>query len=200
MNRCSKNIYKLINVYRTKAFIVFPFIILCTVCATNSELWQGVITAKYFYFACAVSISVAGIAIWHIRCRQQTPVIRYTDVAVSIFFVYVIIHQLVSGGISGVKWNLFLLMLPLYFFVRTFTMQPASVVLLTYCFILLTLVESIWGIMQWYSLIPLYHNRFPVTGSLFNPGPYAGFIAIGIPLLFSVWLKTPIFRNQSEKL
>ena len=111
--------YEREKLYKTRALNIFPLIVLCNVCATNSELWHGVVTAKYFYFACAVVISVVGVAIWYIRKQKQSLAIRYTDVAVSIFWGYVVIHQLVNGGIFGVKWNLFLLMLPLYFWVRT---------------------------------------------------------------------------------
>lgn len=114
------------NLYGEKALVIFLLIILFTVCAINSDLWQGVVTAKYFYFACVIAISVAGVAIWYIRRQLQLFVIRFTDVSVAIFFIYVVIHQFMNSGIFGVQWYLFLLMFPLYFLVRTFNMQHAT--------------------------------------------------------------------------
>ena len=184
------------NLYGEKALVIFLLIILFTVCAINSDLWQGVVTAKYFYFACVIAISVAGVAIWYIRRQLQLFVIRFTDVSVAIFFIYVVIHQFMNSGIFGVQWYLFLLMFPLYFLVRTFNMQHFSGVLLTHCLILLSLIESVWGILQCYSLIPSYHPLFPVNGSLFNPGTYSGFIAIGIPLIFSRILSNHVGKSE----
>ena len=106
---------------KARVLIILPLIILCTVCATNSELRQGVIVAKYFYFAYAMMISVAAVAIGYMRCRRQVLVIRYTDVAVAAFFGYVMIHHWLNHGVSGAQWYLFLLLIPLYFFVLNFT-------------------------------------------------------------------------------
>jgi hypothetical protein len=52
--------------------------------------------------------------------------------------------------------------------------------------ILLTvLAEAVWGLLQLAGLVPEYHGMFRITGSFFNPGPYAGFVAVCIPLALS---------------
>jgi tetratricopeptide (TPR) repeat protein len=50
-------------------------------------------------------------------------------------------------------------------------------------FIILTgLVEAVWGLQQLYGFKASQHHLFRLTGSFFNPGPYAGYLAIVFPL------------------
>jgi len=51
-------------------------------------------------------------------------------------------------------------------------------------FIITALVEIVWGGGQLYGLIDSQHDRFKITGSFFNPGPYGGYIAMILPLAF----------------
>src|SRR5690606_20261424 len=44
------------------------------------------------------------------------------------------------------------------------------------------LVEAVWGLLQLYGYTPSQHTLFRVTGSFFNPGPYAGYLAVALPM------------------
>jgi hypothetical protein len=46
------------------------------------------------------------------------------------------------------------------------------------------LVEAIWGLGQLYGFSYSQHSRFSLTGSFFNPGPYACYIAVVLPTAF----------------
>lgn len=43
-------------------------------------------------------------------------------------------------------------------------------------------VEAIWGLRQLYGFSASDHFRYALTGSFFNPGPYAGYLAMVLPL------------------
>lgn len=43
-------------------------------------------------------------------------------------------------------------------------------------------VEAIWGLRQLYGFSASGHFRYALTGSFFNPGPYAGYLAMVLPL------------------
>lgn len=43
-------------------------------------------------------------------------------------------------------------------------------------------VETIWGLRQLYGFSASGHFRYALTGSFFNPGPYAGYLAMVLPL------------------
>ncbi|MDR1098635.1 MAG: O-antigen ligase family protein [Tannerella sp.] len=159
-------------------------LLLFTVCAIDKDLWRGFATAKYFYFACVTGIAVIAATVESTVRKQRSFVIRQTDVTVFLFFGYIIIHHMIISDVSGIQWHLLLLMIPLYVLIRIIQ-QPDAVMLLTYGFISVIFVEAVWGILQFYRILPSYHHIFPITGSLFNPGPYSGFIAVGTPLALS---------------
>ncbi|MDR1860427.1 MAG: O-antigen ligase family protein [Bacteroidales bacterium] len=48
------------------------------------------------------------------------------------------------------------------------------------------IIEAVWGLLQFCGVVPSNHTLFGVTGSLFNPAPYAGFIAAGLPVFIAV--------------
>ena len=52
--------------------------------------------------------------------------------------------------------------------------SKTAIMLLLFCF---ATYESVLGIKQVFGLTHSYHSLFRVTGTLFNPGPYAGFTA-----------------------
>ncbi len=43
-------------------------------------------------------------------------------------------------------------------------------------------VEAVWGLRQLYGFAASGHSRYALTGSFFNPGPYAGYLAMVLPL------------------
>lgn len=52
--------------------------------------------------------------------------------------------------------------------------------------VLLVAWQVIYGILQLFGVCPSHHDLFPITGSMGNPGPYAGFLAIGLPLTIAI--------------
>lgn len=48
--------------------------------------------------------------------------------------------------------------------------------------VLLGAIEAIWGLCQLYGFTVSGHSRYALTGSFFNPGPYAGYLAMVLPL------------------
>ncbi len=59
---------------------------------------------------------------------------------------------------------------------------------LPFLFILLGIIESIWGLGQLYGVVLSHHSQFLLTGSFYNPGPYSGFLAMIFPIAFYEWL------------
>ncbi len=46
--------------------------------------------------------------------------------------------------------------------------------------------EAVMGLCQIAGLVPSAHSTFVLTGSFYNPGPYGGFIALGLPIGLSL--------------
>lgn len=58
--------------------------------------------------------------------------------------------------------------------------------------IILTLgyAEAVIGIMQWLDYLPSHHYTFEFTGSFYNPGPYACYLAISIPIAINLMMNS----------
>lgn len=170
--------------------------IFLTACVVDNSLWRGVTTAKYFYFTMVLCFAVPLTGYLVARRKYPFPFTRSVDIAVGLFALYVIIHRLIMGGGNQMQWWLFLLMIPFYAVARALIERRDGIRVLAIAILLTVLVETVWGILQLTDLLPSYHNAFPVTGSMFNPAPYAGFIAAGIPLALGHLLSRGFTRSE----
>jgi tetratricopeptide (TPR) repeat protein len=50
------------------------------------------------------------------------------------------------------------------------------------------ILQAIYGNLQLWSYYPSHHNLFKLTGSFFNPGPYAGYLASVFPAALGFWI------------
>lgn len=55
--------------------------------------------------------------------------------------------------------------------------------------VLLGGVEAVWGLCQLYGFSVSGHSRYALTGSFFNPGPYAGYLAMVLPVCLHLYLR-----------
>lgn len=55
-------------------------------------------------------------------------------------------------------------------------------------------VEAVWGLRQLYGFSASGHSRYALTGSFFNPGPYAGYFGNGIACLLAL-VSAVLVRN-----
>ncbi len=164
------------------AILVALAVVLSTVFAVDNFLWQGTITGKYFWFAAAMCFSVA---LWVVVSLLKLPAkvhCRSTDLWVLLLAVYILVNYWVLNGWPNMHWWLFLLMIPLYVMVRTTAGDEQMKRWLPALVLMVSLVESVWGLAQLYGFSYSYHGLYKMTGSLFNPGPYSGVVAVGAPL------------------
>lgn len=58
----------------------------------------------------------------------------------------------------------------------------------SWALIILCAVEAVWGLRQLYGFAASNHSLYALTGSFFNPGPYSGYLAMGLPVCLHRWL------------
>lgn len=153
-------------------------------------------TGKYFYFAFVVALASLCTA-YRILRKKTTLQICFTDAAVFVFAVWVTANCIINGTNPGMSLWLFLLLIPLYAVIRVSLNDCDMIRPLIWCIVMIVTVEAIWGLLQLYGLLESYHIWFAITGSFFNPGPYAGFLVCGVPLALHCVLNG---RRRAEKL
>jgi O-antigen ligase len=111
------------------------------------------------------------------------------DLLLLLFVVNVYLSATVFNNAlqNTTKLTLLTLLMVLYFCFRLIARDKYKHL---FCaFIVVTgLVEAVWGLLQLYGFAPSQHNLFKLTGSLFNPGPYAGYLAVVFPVALYYYL------------
>jgi len=161
-----------------------------TVFVTDGSLWQGVVVAKYFWFTVIICIATLLIPLKLSKKNE----IYLTDILFGAFTIYICINYLSSNGHPNMHWWLTLLMFPLYVAVRSVSGNEKNRRCLYIVVLVAVQVEAIWGLLQLYGFTQSHHYLYKITGTLFNPGPYSGFLAVGVPLALAIWLDKVIPR------
>lgn len=83
-----------------------------------------------------------------------------------------------------------------YIFLR-FTWQNKKMITYSILGILVTFfINTLYGFCQFFGIFQSYHSSFPVTGSFFNPAPFAGWVAIGSIFCFFIFLYRKSFYRD----
>lgn len=114
------------------------------------------------------------------------------DAAVAAAVVITLVSACVNGGIaSGYSLSEALPYLLLYVIFRSFFSscpRRGEIAAETILF-LFTVFEAFTGLRQIYGFASSNHGLFSITGTFFNPGPYAGFLAMGMAAAFGFVLR-----------
>ena len=172
------------------------FLVLFPYKVNNHDIIQPLINGPFFYF---VAWTLPLVLFSHISKAINTPlfVIRKLDLLVILFISYLIANKAISKGFyidkGQIEW---LCLLLLYFAIRL--LNKSNYQFLLYALLLSALTQAIYGQLQLYGIYSTHHSHFGITGSFFNPAPYAGYLAGIFPialLLYYNTLHTP--KNES---
>lgn len=172
-----------------------PFLLaFCTVFVVSNDLAKGVVSGKYFWFYGSMALIALYTAsfVWFSKTKYR---FSTTDLLVILFAGSVYFSTLVLNDSAPniTRLTLLTLLVVLYFCFRTLFNEWNKDKYRLYkffcAFIVLTgLIEAIIGLRQLYGFDVSYHGVFKVTGTFFNPGPYAGYLAVVFPLALNCFL------------
>ena len=99
-----------------------------------------------------------------------------------------VLYQNRATSLEYYEW---ISLLGLYAIVRCVPVKWQAMLLLAIC--VSGAIQSIYGNLQLWGVHYSNHGLFKMTGSFFNPGPYAGFLCMVLPVALGVyWKFTPI--------
>jgi len=173
----------------------------------SDSLFNGIITAKQLWFSgiSALSIFIFGTDLLLSGKKFQFR-INNTDIFLFLFYLYILLRSVFTPYtplVYNIKFLNYTLLFFIYIIVRylmekacasqtrrsdseIFTgLKTAKVTLydtLIICLILTGLVQAIWGLLQLYGFARSFHSGFKITGTFFNPAPYALYLAAIFPL------------------
>jgi len=169
-----------------KLLLITSFLLcLTTVWIIDNRLANGVVSGKYFWFYGSMGM-VSIVTFIHAFINKQSFRFSLTDGFVCCFAGSIFLSSFVFNTASANtgKFTLLTLLFVLYFSLRIAAGNGSKNLQTIFCMaiILTGLVEALWGLQQLYGWKSSQHDLFKLTGSFFNPGPYAGYLAAVFPM------------------
>lgn len=172
-----------------------PFL---TVFMTSRELYNGILTAKMFYFYAVNTLLLLSIAFYLVfKKKSITITLSLLDILILIFLAYNFL-RLLTTDYSAIQDDYFvwLVLLTILYFVWKYfitfdvndKLNKSAIILFT-VFILSGLLQAFYGIMQLYGISPgIVSSQFKVIGTLGNPDYFAGYLVSVAPCALGIFL------------
>ena len=141
----------------------------------NLELMNHTQSSKAFGFIGATLVyMMIGLFIAVLKQRILSIGITIVDLLLGLYSLMVLVSYWLHP-IDYLQMLTFVALILFYLSIRFLDHQ--FYILLLFSVVILGLIQAIYGNMQLYGFSPSNHGIFKMTGSFFNPGPYAGFLA-----------------------
>ncbi len=155
----------------------------------DERLMDAIQSTKTFWFAGFVVAIVNLTLIWKLFIYKTGWSIKLLDLVLFIYFIYTIAHPYIFNyGVAPHVWIETLSLATFYFIIRQFPQNQLRIFL--FGIMVSCMVQAIYGSLQLYGFYPSNHALFNITGSFFNPGPFAGYIVVGLPIALGILIYT----------
>ncbi len=156
---------------------------------------QSTITSKFvvFSYGCIALLIISVFSI--ITSKQINISVSKLDIILFILVVYLSINRyLIQAEYSfSIRYMELLGLSLIYVLIRSLNQKIIFWLLLL--IIISGAIQAIYGNLQLLGYYSSNHSGFKLTGSFFNPGPYAGFLISVFPFAFSMYL----FKEETVK-
>ena len=175
------------NIPSTILLILLAVVLVLLPSVVHEPFMNATQTGKILFFLSALLVILLVDAIVFISVPSPRHFIfTRLDLIVSAWFVYLI----ADGIIRGTPWSLSLAeftgLALFYVVLRLIPLKHFK--WLFFAFITGGIIQAVYGNLQLWGYYPSHHNLFKLTGSFFNPGPYAGFLSVVFPVALGFWL------------
>ncbi|WP_203257023.1 O-antigen ligase family protein [Hyunsoonleella ulvae] len=177
--------------FETKKFFISLCIIAILVFIPQINLTsypQSTITSKFivFIYSCIVLFGLSVLCIYKPKVKKLY--LSNLDISLAILIIYITCNRylLQSHYSFSIRFIELLGLIFLYVIFRTQSVKLFYGVLLA--IIISGIIQAIYGNLQLLDYYPSNHSGFKLTGSFFNPGPYAGFLVSVFPIALGMYL------------
>jgi tetratricopeptide (TPR) repeat protein len=169
------------NIPSVILLILLAVVLVLLPSVVHEPLMYATQSGKILFFLWALLVISPAAAIVYISVTSPRHfVFTRLDLIVSAWFVYLI----ADGIIRRTPWSLslteFASLALFYVVLRLIPLKNFK--WLFFAFIIGGIIQAVYGNLQLWGYYPSHHNLFILTGSFFNPGPYAGYLAVVFPV------------------
>lgn len=159
---------------------------------------QSTITSKFIVFSYCC-IGLFGFSVfWVLKSKITNFSFSRIDIALIVLLIYIVINRYlfeIDCGFS-IRFIELLGLGFLYIIFRSLNIKRFYGLLLA--IVLSGIIQAVYGNLQLLGYYPSNHSGFKLTGSFFNPGPYAGFLVSVFPIALGLYLFRDIVVNNSQ--
>ncbi len=182
-----------------KISIVLSGILFLGCFAAFPSLAQGYKVSQIFYFHAIGSL----VGVFLMFCWLTKAEVRLTaiDLLTFIYLAYIELRILTNPLLSWYSEHTLttVLLIGVYLFWRLFLCYQNFLITTLIILQILALVQVVLGVLQWIKCLPSWNDAFRVTGSFFNPGPYAGFLISILPICLLCTFSSSSLPNVSAR-
>jgi O-antigen polymerase len=178
-------------------FIVFSlFLVLPHIDISGYVL--DTVTSKLIYFLYGCVALLGFYTLYVVSTKTTTIAISRFDLALFALVFYIVINRYAIQPYFGFSIRYIELMglSFLYLVLRCLSAKNYSWLLLA--IIISGIVQAVYGNLQLLGFYASNHSGFKMTGSFFNPGPYAGFLVSVLPIALGMYLYKETLTAQVQ--
>ena len=159
--------------------LLFPF-----------QVWNETVfpsqTGKILFAGWAVLVLLTFTTISIFLSKSTSYKITPVDFGFVVYVLFYFIHLYLIKPVNLHPFSIIeiLVSIIVYLFLRNQSSKDIFWILATLCFV--AFVQAMYGVLQLFSILPSQHNSFKITGTFFNPAPFAGFLAAILPVVFGI--------------
>lgn len=209
LNRKKDNEVMPLKILSRISFLLFISLLLLTPFIYSDDLYNGVITAKQIWFYGTMALLMASTGVILLFNHKPASIsLNSIDIALLIFYIYYIIRAATTRYMPMLHNQRFInwtLCVVLYFSIKCICNRDSvkninkGIKIINYL-ILSAFVLAIWGLLQLYGYQQSFNANFKITGTFFNPAPYALYLAIIFPMALWQTLDNKNFINKKNKI
>jgi hypothetical protein len=164
--------------------------------SNNPDLMNGIQTAKSFNFFYGILVLLGIGAIGLLFKRDKLKInITLIDLLLLVYVSWLTINKYLVHEVHSfsLKYYELLGLSVLYLIIRFIDKKYYLLFLVSIC--ISGTVQAVYGCLQLWGYYPSNHGLFKMTGSFFNPGPYAGYLCAVLPIALGLYLN---FRKKGD--
>jgi O-antigen polymerase len=165
-------------------FLVLFYLSLSSV--SMGSLMYPTQTGKTIYFLSAIMLLLSPVTMVILSGSHKKINISLLDGLLFVWFAYIITKSIIQKEPFPLNYAEFTGLAVLYMILRI--IRKEHFLWLFLALIAGGILQAIYGNLQLWSYYPSHHNLFKLTGSFFNPGPYAGYLASVFPAALGFWI------------
>lgn len=173
---------------KTILLITFLFMLICIPQINMRDYTQPTITSKFLIFSYFCILYFIIYAFVLINTKRQHISLSRLDIALVVLVIYLSINRyIIQPEYSfSIRYIELIGLSFIYIIIRSFNKTTCYWLLLS--IIISGIIQAIYGNLQLLDYYPSNHSGFKITGSFFNPGPYAGFLVSVFPIALGLYL------------